>query len=109
VPVDRDTLEHDLKHYLAADANPADPRISLLRAADVRHLPPTVSHTAEFDPLRDEGPAYADRVQQAGVSIIYRCHPGMIHLFYGMGGLIPYAAVAFRLMGADIRSLLALT
>jgi acetyl esterase len=105
--VDRDTLEHDLKHYLSAHTDRADPRISPLRAPDVRGLPPTAIHTAEFDPLRDEGQAYAERLKNAGVQTIYRCHPGMIHLFYGLGGLITYAGVAFALMGADIRSLLA--
>jgi acetyl esterase len=104
--VDRDTLEHDLKHYLAPGADPADPRVSPLRAAEVSHLPPTAVHTAEFDPLRDEGQAYAERLRQAGVRTLYRCHPGMIHLFYGMRGLITYAGVAFAQMGADIRSLL---
>jgi acetyl esterase/lipase len=104
--VDRDTLEHDLRHYLAPDADRADPRISPLRAADVSRVPPTVVHTAEFDPLRDEGQAYAERLRQAGVRTRYRCHPGMIHLFYGMRGLITYAGVAFAQMGADIRSLL---
>ena len=105
--VDRDTLEHDLKHYLTSQADRADPRVSPLRAADVRHLPPTAIHTAEFDPLRDEGHAYAERLRSAGVQTIYRCHPGMIHLFYGMRGLIAYAGAAFALMGADIRQLLA--
>ena len=105
--VDRDTLEHDLKHYLEAGTDPADPRVSPLRAVDVSRLPPTAVHTAEFDPLRDEGQAYAGRLQQAGVRTLYRCHPGMIHLFYGMRGLIPYAGVAYAHMGADIRSLLA--
>ncbi len=105
--VDRDTLEHDLKHYLTTDADRADPRVSPLRAADVRHLPPTAIHTAEFDPLRDEGHAYAERLTSAGVQTIYRCHPGMIHLFYGMRGLFAYAGAAFALMGADIRQLLA--
>jgi acetyl esterase/lipase len=104
--VDRDTLEHDLRHYLAPDADRADPRISPLRAADVSRVPPTAVHTAEFDPLRDEGQAYAERLRQAGVRTRYRCHPGMIHLFYGMRGLITYAGVAFAQMGADIRSLL---
>jgi acetyl esterase len=104
--VDRDTLEHDLKHYLPPGVDPADPRISPLRAADVSRLPPTAVHTAEFDPLRDEGQAYAERLRQAGVRTLYRCHPGMIHLFYGMRGLITYAGVAFAQMGADIRSLL---
>ena len=104
--VDRDTLEHDLRHYLAPGADPADPRISPLRTADLSRVPPTAVHTAEFDPLRDEGQAYAERLRQAGVPTRYRCHPGMIHLFYGMRGLITYAGVAFAQMGADIRSLL---
>jgi acetyl esterase len=105
--VDRDTLEHDLRHYLAPEAERADPRISPLRVADVSRLPPTAVHTAEFDPLRDEGRAYAEKLQQGRVRTLYRCHPGMIHLFYGLRGLIPYADVAFAQMGADIRSLLA--
>ena len=104
--VDRDTLLHDLKHYLGPEADAADPRISPLRASDLGVLPPTIVHTAEFDPLRDEGRAYAQQVQAAGVKTLYRCHPGMIHLFYGMGGLIPYAREAYVLMGEDIRSLL---
>jgi acetyl esterase/lipase len=104
--VDRDTLEHDLKHYLAPGADRADPRVSPLRVADVSCLPPTAVHTAEFDPLRDEGQAYAERLRRAGVRTLYRSHPGMIHLFYGMRGLITYTGVAFAQMGADIRSLL---
>ena len=104
--VDRDTLEHDLKHYLGPGADRADPRVSPLRAPDLQHLPPTAVHTAEFDPLRDEGQAYAARLREAGVQTIYRCHPGMIHLFYGMGGVIGYAGAAYGFMGADIRSLL---
>jgi acetyl esterase len=107
--VDRDTLAHDLKYYLPGNAHPADPRVSPLRAPDLRSLPPTAIHTAEFDPLRDEGHAYAERLKCAGVSTIYRCHPGMIHLFYGMRGIIAYAGAAFDLMGADIRSLLAMS
>jgi len=105
--VDRDTLEHDLRHYLAAGTDRADPRVSPLRALEVSRLPPTAVHTAEFDPLRDEGQAYAERLRLAGVRTLYRCHPGMIHLFYGMRGLITYAGVAFAQMGADIRTLLA--
>jgi acetyl esterase len=104
--VDQATLDHDLKHYLGADGDPTHPRISPSRVADVSDLPPTCIHTAEFDPLRDEGAAYADRLRDAGVKTTYRCHSGMIHLFYGMGALIPYAATAYRQMGTDIRSML---
>jgi acetyl esterase len=104
--VDQATLDHDLKHYLGADGDPAHPRVSPLRAPDVSDLPPTCIHTAEFDPLRDEGAAYAGRLQAAGIKTTYRCHSGMIHLFYGMGALIPYAATAYEMIGSDIRSLL---
>ncbi len=104
--LDKATLQHDLRHYLGPDADPVDPRVSPLRALDVRRLPPTCIHTAEFDPLCDEGRAYAERLDRAGVTTLYRCHSGMIHLFYGMGGILPYAAVAYQAMGTDIRSLL---
>jgi acetyl esterase len=104
--VDRATLEHDLRYYLGPDADAADPRVSPLRAPNLGRLPPAIVHTAEFDPLRDEGLAYAERLEAAGVRTLYRCHPGMIHLFYGMRGLIPYAGTAYAQMGADIRSVL---
>jgi acetyl esterase len=105
--VDRATLEHDLLHYLPAASDRADPRVSPLRAAQLQGLPPTCVHTAEYDPLRDEGAAYAERLRAAGVASTYRSHPGMIHLFYGLGAIIPYAKTAFELIGADVRSLLA--
>jgi acetyl esterase len=105
--VDDETLEHDLRYYLAGGVERADPRVSPLRSVDLRGLPPSCVHTAEYDPLRDEGAAYAARLQEAGVESTYRCHPGMIHLFYGLGAIIPYADTAFGLVGADIRSLLA--
>jgi acetyl esterase/lipase len=104
--VDQATLEHDLRHYLGATGDPAHPRVSPLLSPDLRQLPPTCIHTAEFDPLRDEGAAYAERLKEAGVATTYRCHSGMIHLFYGMGALLPYAETAYQLIGNDIRSML---
>lgn len=104
--LDREMLEHDLRHYMGQGGDAGDPRISPLRAQHLEGLPPACIHTAECDPLRDEGAAYAERLERAGVRVSYRCHPGMIHLFYGLQALIPYAAAAYRLMGADIRALL---
>jgi len=104
--LDRQTLEHDLRHYLGEDADPGDPRISPLRAPRLEGLPPTCIHTAECDPLRDEGAEYASRLEKAGVPASYRCHSGMIHLFYALRAVIPYGAEAYRQMGADIRALL---
>lgn len=105
--LDEGTLQHDLKHYLPGRRAGRSGRVaSPLQAAEIGNLPPACVHTAEFDPLRDEGKAYANRLQRAAVPALYRCHSGMIHLFYGMGTLIPYTKVAFALMGADIRSML---
>ena len=94
-------------HFLPEGWSADDPYLFPLAAEDLSGLPPTLLLTAEFDPLRDEGAAYAERLRAAGVKITYRCHPGMIHLFYGLGALIPYAGAAFGLMGADVRSLMA--
>jgi len=104
--MDEATLAHDLKYYLAIGDDPTDPRISPLRLNDVSVLPQACIHTAECDPLRDEGRAYSDRLNLAGVKTIYRCHSGMIHMFYGMGMLIPYVATAYSLIGVDVRAML---
>lgn len=104
--LDEDTLDHDLAHYLVPPADPADPCVSPLASPRLKGLPAACIHTAECDPLRDEGEAYAQRLQQAGVRASYRRHAGMIHMFYGLGALIPYAAAAYRSMGEDIRALL---
>jgi acetyl esterase/lipase len=101
--IDADMMAADLAHYLPPDISPADPRVSPLHAADLRGLCSTYIHTAEADPLHDEGKAYAQKLQQAGVEVHYSCHPGMIHLFYGMAGIVPYARTALAQIGSQIR------
>jgi acetyl esterase len=105
--IDQGTLDHDLLYYVPAGADPADPRISPLRAEDVGGLPPTLIHTAEFDPLRDEGRDYFQRLTLARSEVSYTCHPGMIHLFYGLGTVIPYARTALEQIGGEIRAAMA--
>ena len=73
-----------------------DPRIAPLRATDLTRLPPARIHTAEFDPFRDEGAAYAQGLAAAGVEVGYVCHAGLIHHYYGMAGAIPAARQALR-------------
>jgi acetyl esterase/lipase len=104
--IDQATLDHDLLYY-APGTDPANPRISPLRADDVSGLPRTLIHTAEFDPLRDEGRDYVERLARAHTQVSYTCHPGMIHLFYGLGAVIPYARIAFDEIGGEIRVALA--
>jgi acetyl esterase/lipase len=105
--VDQATLDHDLKYYLPEDTAPSDPLVSPLLAHDVTGMPRTLIHTAEYDPLRDEGRNYFERLTQAGNEVSYTCHPGMIHLFYGLGAVIPYARTAFEQIGGEIRAALA--
>jgi len=101
------TIDWTLVHYCVPGTDLADPRISPLLAEDLSRLPPAQVHTAEFDPLRSEGAAYADRLQRAGVAVRHTCHAGMIHHFYAMGAVIPYAHTAVAAAGAAIRSALA--
>jgi acetyl esterase len=105
--IDQATLDHDLMHYLPPGEDCANPRISPLLAADVQGMPRTLIHTAEFDPLRDEGRNYFERLARARIEVSYTCHPGMIHLFYGLGAVIPYARKAFEQIGGEIRAALA--
>ncbi|ACL56797.1 alpha/beta hydrolase [Methylobacterium nodulans] len=104
--LDRATLALDIASY-AAGADPADPRLSPLRAPSLAGLPPALIHTAEYDMVRDDGAAYAARLAQAGVPVRHTCHPGMIHHFYGMGGLVPDAAQALDGIGAELSAVLA--
>jgi acetyl esterase len=100
------TIDWMLRHYCAAEADLDDPRLSPLRASQFSGLPPAHIHTAEFDPLRDEGEAYAKLLRQAGVAARYSCHAGMIHYFYAMVGAIPAARTALKGAAAAMREAL---
>ncbi len=71
--------------------DPASPAISPLRVDDLSGVAPAQVLTAEFDPLRDEGDAYAARLAAAGVPVDHVPHPGLIHGFFSMGSISPDA------------------
>jgi acetyl esterase len=100
------TMDWMLRHYCTAAADLDDPRLSPLRAPRFSDLPPAHIHTAEFDPLRDEGEAYAQVLRQAGVPARYTCHAGMIHHFYAMAGAIPPARAALKAAANAMREAL---
>ena len=66
-------------------------------------MPPAFVITAEFDPLRDEGEAYAARLQSLGVDTVLRRFDGQIHAFYSMPVVIPAAAEAIAQTGEQLR------
>jgi acetyl esterase len=103
---DMTMLDWALGHYLGADANISDPRLSPLRAIDLRDLPPAHIHTAEFDPFRDDGRAYATALERASVPVVYSCHLGLIHHFYCMAGAIPNARIAVERIGNSLKAAL---
>jgi acetyl esterase len=81
-------------HYLRTDADRDDPRASIMRAK-LDGLPPALVITAECDPLRDDGEAYAERLRQVGVAAEAKRYPGMFHGFMSFPAQLPEAAQAF--------------
>jgi len=90
-------------HYLPPGTDDANPYISPLRATDLSNLPPAVVVTAEFDPLRDEGEAYAQRLTEAGVEVQARRFDGQIHAFWQMLAVFEAASTAADLAAAELR------
>ncbi|MGX7828493.1 alpha/beta hydrolase [Actinokineospora sp. 24-640] len=93
-------------NYLACPADGADPLASPLRAADLSGLPPATVLTAEFDPLRDEGERYAERLAAAGVPTALTRYPGMAHGFFAMFGTVDTARQAVADAAARLRAAL---
>jgi acetyl esterase len=89
-------------HYLASESDIPNPRVSPLRAPDLSGLPPATIITAEHDPLRDDGRAYAKRLQDAGVKVNYRNYPGLMHEFFGLAGMIDAAREAVNEAARDL-------
>lgn len=94
-------------HYVPRAAERELPYAAPLRATDLRGLPPALVLTAEFDPLRDEGEAYAGRLREAGVPTTLRRYDGQIHGFFTMGALIDRARLALDETAATLRTALA--
>jgi acetyl esterase len=93
--------------YLPEGTDRDDPRASVIRAASLAGAPPAVIGTAEFDPLRDEGEAYAKALADAGVEVRLQRYDGLIHGYFGLGVHSAAAAAAVTDMNNSLRDLLA--
>jgi acetyl esterase len=90
-------------HYVGTPEQMLEPYASPMRAASFAGLPPAYVLTAEYDPLRDEGVAYARALQQAGVPTRLREFPGMIHGFVKRWDTFDDARTATREIGTFLR------
>jgi acetyl esterase len=99
--VPRDDLEWYYRTYYGG-SDRKSPDVSPLFAPDLSGLPAALIVTAEYDTLRDEGAAYAARLQSAGVDVRYACYPGLVHGFQQMAGLVSAAEAVVREIAATV-------
>jgi acetyl esterase len=102
----RDSMTWFIQQYLPQAMNPKTPEASVLFAESLVGLSPTLLLVAGFDPLRDEGLAYAQRLREAGVPVIEKNWEGMVHGFINQRDLLPQAQEASQWIAQELRRLL---
>lgn len=101
--LEKDGMDWFTRCYAPDKAHRSDPRLSPLLCTDLAGQPPAYVITAGFDPLRDEGKDYADKLDAAGVPVTHVNYPGMVHGFFSMRSLIPKAREAVSAAAAALR------
>lgn len=105
-PLNRAMMDWFMGHYMSPSCDPTSPRLSPLREKDLTGLAPAVIATAGFDPLVDQGEAYAKALRAAGVHAEYRCYDSLCHAFTAFTGAVPAADAACREIAGKVRRLI---
>lgn len=103
-PLSTDTMDWFMGHYLPEGADPGDLRLSPAQEINLEGLAPAIVVTAGFDPLVDEGEAYARRLDAAGVETVYRCYDRLAHGFTAFTAVSPAADKACREIAEMVRT-----
>lgn len=104
--LERGTMDWFFKSYLGAGVDASDVRISPLLAKDLAGLPPAYVMLAGYDPLHDEGLAYAEKLKKAGVSVTVADYPGLVHDFIFFQAVLPQAPEAMKSASAALKGAL---
>lgn len=100
----RDMMMWFWNHYAASPVARSHAYASPLRANDLRGVAPAFILTAEYDPLRDEGEAYAARLRESGVAAQLHRYDGMFHGFFGMSAMFPQSKQAIAEVAENLRA-----
>jgi acetyl esterase len=102
----RAAMDYFWGHYLAEPSDGRNPHASPIQAESLAGLPTALVITAECDPIRDQGEAYAQRLRDSGVPVSVKRYEGAIHAFFNMGGVVDSGRQAIADAGAALRTAL---
>ena len=102
-PLNKPMIEWFVKHTFADESALSDPRVDVVGLAHLHGLPSSTVICAEIDPLRTEGEKLAEKLEAAGVDVRHKTFSGSTHEFFGMGLVVPDAAVAQQFAAHELK------
>jgi acetyl esterase len=102
-PLNKAMMTWFFENYLNSPADANNPMVALIKAQDLKGLPPATIITAGIDPLQSDGKYYAARLREAGVPVIYQNFDGVTHDFFGTGVVVQKAKYAVELVGRELK------
>ena len=102
-PLNKPMIEWFVKHTFGDDSALSDPRVDVVGLAHLHGLPSSTVICAEIDPLRTEGEKLAEKLEAAGVDVRHKTFSGSTHEFFGMGLVVPDAAVAQQFAAHELK------